>query len=160
STPDCTTGCSLPPDSSPSCGGMDTQPTVVYPPDGVLLPPNMEQMEVHWLPGTGNNLFEVDLANSNTDVKIATKCTPTIDTSGAMSGGCKLSLSTQMWDFVAKSNKGGDPVKVTVRASNGTCLAPGANSVGVLFAEQDVDGAIYYWKSTVSASGTGGQIWR
>jgi hypothetical protein len=159
-TPDCP-GCTFPGAGAMSCGGSDTDPQVVYPNDGVLLPPNMNTISIQWMPGTGNTTFEVDLSNPATDVKIVTKCKATVDTRGAMSGGCQLDLNGPMWDFVAKSNKGGDPVKVTVQgSSNGTCASPGMNSVGLSFAEQDVTGGIYYWKSTVSASGTGGQIWR
>jgi len=158
-TPDCP-GCMFPGPGAPSCGGMDTDPTVIYPNDGVLLPPNMNTITLQWKPGTSNNLFEIDLTNPATDVKILTKCTPTVDTRGQMSGGCQLDLNGAMWDFVAKSNKGGDPVKITVQGSSGTCLAPGSNSIGMAFAAEDVSGGIYYWKSTVSASGTGGQIWR
>ena len=33
------------------------------------------------------------------------------------------------------------------------------NSVNIAFAEQDLNGGIYYWKSTISSTGTGGQIW-
>jgi hypothetical protein len=139
---------------------MDTQPTLVYPPDGVLLPPNMNTVSIQWMAGTGNTQFEIDLSNPATDVKINTKCMPTVDTRGTMSGGCQLDLSGAMWDFVAGSNRGGDPIKVTVQGtSNGTCAAPGANSVAVAFSEQDVAGGVYYWKSTVTTSGTGGQIW-
>jgi hypothetical protein len=159
-SPDCPS-CTFPGAGAASCGGMDTDPTVIYPNDGVLLPPNMNTISLQWLPGNGNTTFEIDLQNPATDVKIYANCKPTVDTRGAMSGGCQLDLSGAMWDFVAKSNKGGDPVKITVQgSSNGMCASPGANSVGMSFAEQDVAGGIYYWKSTVSASGTGGQIWR
>jgi hypothetical protein len=158
--PNCA-GCTFPAPGAAACGGMDTQPTIVYPPDGVLLPPNMETISIQWLPGSGNTEFEIDLSNPASDVKVVTKCTPTVDTRGQMSGGCQLDLNGMLWDFVAASNKGGDPVNVTVRGtSNGTCASAGANSVAVSFAEQDVSGGIYYWKSTVSSAGTGGQIWR
>jgi hypothetical protein len=160
STPDCV-GCTFPSMTAPTCGGADTSPTVVYPPDGVLLPPNMNIITVQFTPGTGNTQFELDFQNPATDVVINAKCTPTVDTRGTASNGCQVDLTQAMWDFIAKSNKGGDPVKVSVRGtSNGTCASPGANSVNVAFAEQDVAGGIYYWKSTVSANGTGGQIWR
>ncbi len=160
STPDCT-GCTFPAPGAPACGAANTQPNVVYPLDGVLLPPNMDIITIQWMPGNGNTQFEVDLSNAATDVKINTKCAPTVDTRSQMSGGCKLDLTNAMWTFVAGSNKGGDPVKVTVQGtSDGTCAAPGANSVAMSFSEDDVAGGIYYWKSTVSAMGTGGQIWR
>src|SRR5205807_5078310 len=121
---------------------------------------NLNQITIQWTPGTGNTVFEVDLTNPATNVTISSKCTPTIDTRLQNSGGCRLDVPQTIWDFVAQSNKGGDPVKITVRGSDGTCIAAGANTVSMAFAEQDVTGGIYYWKSTVSSSGTGGQIWR
>ena len=42
-------------------------PTLVYPPDGVLLPPNMNVLEVQWVPPTGAALFEVDFTNGVTE---------------------------------------------------------------------------------------------
>jgi hypothetical protein len=158
--PTCMTGCSFPGSGAPACGGgAGASPQIVYPPDGVLLPPNMNVITIQWLPGTGNNLFEIDLSNPATNVTILTKCTATMDTRGTSSGGCQLDLDPTMWTFVASSNKGGDPVKITVRGSDGNCIAPGANTVAMSFAEDDVAGGIYYWKSTVTTAGTGGQIW-
>ncbi len=159
-TSDCP-GCTFPDPTAAACGGVDTSPTVVYPLDGVLLPPNMNVITVQFIPGTGNTQFELDFSNPATDVKINSKCKPTIDTRMQNSMGCQVDLTQAMWDFIAKSNKGGDPVKVSVRGtSDGICASPGANAVNVAFAEQDVAGGIYYWKSTVSTNGTGGQIWR
>ena len=164
--PDCGAGCgTFPPDTAPNCSAPNLAATIVYPTDGVLLPPNMSVISIHWTPFPGTpptvQLYEVDFANANTDVRITTKCAmQTVDTGGTPSGGCELQLDQNMWDFIAKSNRGGDGVKVTVRASSdGTCATKSTNSVNMAFAEQDVNGGIYYWKSTISASGTGGQIW-
>jgi hypothetical protein len=51
-------------------------------------------------------------------------------------------------------------VQVIVRGSPDGMCASASTGVNLNFAEKDVTGAIYYWKSTVSANGTGGQIWR
>jgi hypothetical protein len=159
-TPDCMSGCSFPMTGAPACNGVSASPTVVYPPDGVLMPPNLNVITLQWQPGMGNTMFEVDLTNPATNVTILTKCTKAVDSRLNDSGGCRLDLTQQMWDFVAKSNKGGDPIKITVRGTDGTCVAPGANSVNMSIAEQDVSGGIYYWQSTITASGTGGAIYR
>jgi hypothetical protein len=159
SSPDCASGCSFPAAGAPACGA-GTSPTIVYPPDGVLLPPNLEQITLQWLPGTNNTLFEVDLTNAATHVTVLTHCTATVDTRLNSSGGCKLDVSQQLWDFFAKSNQGGAPIQIAVRATDGTCIAPSANTIGVSIGEQDVDGAIYYWQSTVTVNGTGGAIYR
>ena len=71
-------------------------------------------------------------------------------------------MSSNVWDFIAKSNRGGDAVKITVRATtDGMCATPSMTSVNIAFAEEDLNGGIFYWKSTVGALGTGvgGQIW-
>ena len=84
-------------------------PTLVYPPDGVLLPPNTNVIEIHFRPGSPQNTqFEISFENAATDVRIDTACTP-------LNGGCVFELSQQEWDFVAKTNAGGDPVTVKVQ---------------------------------------------
>ena len=54
----------------------------MYPNDGVLLPPNLRLLEVHFLPGANNTLFEIAFENALTDVKVYTRCTL------PMNGGC------------------------------------------------------------------------
>jgi hypothetical protein len=76
------------------------------------------------------------------------------------SGGCDLELDQKTWTLLTNANRGQSPVTVTVRGTtNGTCATTSANSIKMAFATDDVLGAIYYWKSTISANGTGGQIW-
>jgi hypothetical protein len=161
--PDCA-GCSFPPDNVPACAASAPAISIAYPPNGVLLPPNMEVISVQWTPfGSAFTEFEVDFKNTATDVRVHTKCaTQTMDTAQPPkpSGGCELLLDPTMWDFIALTNRGGDPLTVTVRGTtDGSCASSSTNTTNVLFAEQDVNGGIYYWKSTVSANGTGGQIW-
>jgi hypothetical protein len=165
--PDCMGGgCgNFPGDNAPNCNNITTTPKIVYPPDGVLLPPNMSVIAVHWTPFPGGGpitLYELDFANGNTDVRILTKCaTQLTDTNGGATGGCELKLDQTMWDFIAKSNRGGDNVKITIRATtDGTCATASTNSVNIAFAQDDLNGAIFYWKSTTTIGvGVGGQIW-
>jgi hypothetical protein len=161
-TPSCQSCGAFPTNPAPSCAPTVAAPTLVYPPDGVLLPPNMETFAIHYLPAAGATLYEVDFQNAATDVRIVDNCaTQPMDSRGMPSGGCVLDLVPTTWDFIAKSNRGGDPVKVTVRSTpDGMCVASGMAIANISFAEEDVTGGIYYWKSTISANGTGGQIWR
>ena len=152
STSDCTS-CNPLPSAAPACAGNPMPPSILYPLDGVLLPPNMGTISVQFTPGAGNTQFEVDFQNASTDVQLAAKC-------NMVNGGCRIDVPLVAWNFVAGSNRGGDPVQVTVRASPDGICATASSAVRINFAEKDVTGAIYYWKSTVSASGTGGQIWR
>ena len=159
----CATFPPLGPGSPPACTGTAVDPQLVYPPDQVLLPPNMNVIEVQFMPGMGNMLFEVDFENSGTDVRLETMCNAITDTRGVATGGCAFDLDTMDWNYVAMHNKGGDPVTVTVRAapSDLHCVV-GSNSRKIDFAQEDLMGGIYYWQSmTVNGvAGTTGGIFR
>ena len=170
--PDCMGGgCgTFPPDNAPQCTQTNITPQIYYPNDGVLLPPNMEVVAVHYTPFPGGppalpiQEFEIDFENANTDVRVLTKCsTQLMDTatpSPTATGGCEYKLDPTVWDFIAKSNRGGDAVKITVRATtDGMCATTSMNSVNIAFGEQDVNGGIFYWKSSITAGGVGGNIW-
>jgi hypothetical protein len=158
--PSCS-GCPMFPDDNATPCAAAAAPQIVYPPDGVLLPPNLNQIEVHYQQGVGDVFFELDYENPATDVRVLAKCTPVADTRGtAVPNGCVFKLDQATWDFIAKSNKGGDPIVITIRATtDGTCASP-SNTTRMSIAEEDMQGTLYYWKSTVTAAGTGGEIWR
>ncbi|MGZ3439798.1 MAG: TolB family protein, partial [Polyangia bacterium] len=169
--PDCMGGgcATFPPDNAPACANTAITPQIFYPNDGVLLPPNMEVIAVHWTPFPAGppvlpiQEFELDFENANTDVRVVTKCsTQLMDTANppTATGGCEYKLDPAVWDFIAKSNRGGDAVKITVRATtDGMCATPSMTSVNMAFGEQDVNGGIFYWKSSITAGGVGGNIW-
>jgi len=125
-------------------------PTLVYPPDGVLLPPNTNVIEVHFLEGTpANNTFEISFTNAVTDVKIYTTCTGTTPADGMpLNGGCIVELTQAEWDYIAKTNRNGAPLTVKVRAvgCDGSNVASSATRQ-ISFAEQDMVGVLYYWAS-------------
>jgi hypothetical protein len=146
--------------SPPACTGQGVDPQLVYPPDQVLLPPNMNVIEVQFLPGAGNTLFEIDFKNASTDVRLETMCTAITDTRGVATGGCAFDLDPTDWKYVATHSRGGEPVTVTVRAAptNLSCVA-GSNSRQISFSQEDLMGGIYYWQSTTQngvAGKTGG----
>lgn len=156
-------GCTFPPPGAMPCANAPAI-NLVYPADGTLVPPNMSVMSVMWTPyGAGFKTFEVDFENSITYMHVVTKCAQeTVDTEQPPqpSGGCELQLDPAMWKFVADQNRGLDPVNITVRGTtDGVCASTSTSSVRLSFASDDILGAIYYWKSTVSANGTGGQVW-
>jgi hypothetical protein len=125
----------------------------------------MNVISIMWTPFPGSpataKQFEVAFQNANTDVRVVTSCaSETQDTSGAPSGGCELVVTPDVWKLIAGSNRGGAPVKVSVRAtSDGSCATSSASTVGISFSQQDLDGGMFYWKSTISSIGVGGQIW-
>lgn len=142
------------------------KPTLKYPPDQVLLPPNTNVIEVHFLGATGNSKFEIAFTNAVTDVRVYTTCTAAPLVSGdpdAANGapapgfptGCLFELNQAEWDYIANTNREGAPLDVTVRAlgCDGTNAASSA-SRQISFAKQDVIGTIYYWASIRLAGNT------
>jgi hypothetical protein len=161
--PDCA-GCTFPAMNAPACASSAPALKLVYPSDGVLVPPNMNVIAVQWTPFGGYTEYEVDFANAITDTRIVTKCAmQTMDTGQppAASGGCELDLTQAEWSLLANANRGGQAVTITVRGTtDGKCASTSANSVRLSFSQEDLLGAIYYWKSTVTnGTGIGGQIW-
>jgi hypothetical protein len=155
-------GCvAFPPDTAPACAGG--APSIAYPPDGVLLPPNMNVIESHFVPGAGEALFEVDFTNAVTDVRVETPCVPITDTRGFATGGCTYALDPAVWGYVAHTNRGGDPVVLTVKgaAADASCVSA-SPSRQVLFSQADLAGGIYYWQSIVigTVAGKAGGIYR
>jgi hypothetical protein len=162
-------GCApFPGQGAPTCSSQTLgPPTLVYPPNGVLLPPNMNVLEVQWLPPQGASLFEVDFTNGVTDVRIETPCNPvpavrTAADGGIEYSGCGLTLPQQAWNDIANTNRDGDPVQVVVRAAppGGSCVSASQQSVSLMFAKDNLTGGIYYWQSVLygQVAGTAGGI--
>jgi hypothetical protein len=130
--------------TNPSCS-----PTLVYPPDGVLLPPNTNVIEVHFLPGGSNHLFEVSFTNSTTNYRLYTSCTGAAPADGMpLNGGCVLELDQADWTTLAQTNRNGEALTVTVRGlgCDGANIASSA-SRQISIAREDLVGALYYWAS-------------
>src|SRR5262249_38053009 len=125
-------------------GALATQnlPDLVYPNDGVLVPPNLGKLEFHFKPGAGAQLFELGFANQATDIKIYLFCTTPLN------GGCTSLPDPTVWHWLAETNRGGtDPVQVTLRATDGKGGAVGtSNMLAISFSQDDIEGGIYYWK--------------
>ena len=154
----------FPPDTTPACSASAATPTILYPPDGILVPPNMNVLETQFDQGQGNTLFEIAYENAATDVRVETKCNPITDTKGSATNGCAYDLSQQVWDFLSQSNRGGDPLNVIVKATNasGSCIATSTAKIAISFAQEDLNGGIYYWQSVQVAGlqGATGGIFR
>jgi hypothetical protein len=167
-SPDCP-GCTFPPMGATACTGSPPAIKIVYPNDTVLVPPNLNVISVQWTPFGGYQIYEVDFEQSaqspTTDWRILTKCaaqTNDMQTggNGTPSGGCELMLDPLSWSKLVEANRGGStPISITVRGTtDGTCATTSMNTIHLSIAQQDLEGTYYYWKSTVSANGVGGQI--
>ncbi len=143
---------------APACtGGAAALPTIVYPPDGVLLPPNLNLLEVQFDPGAGNTLWEVDFSNSVTDVRVTTRCAPITSVRGRATGTCGFTVPQAVWDALVLLNRGRDAVTMTVRGTDVSAACSSASQVSrqIQFAFEDIQGGIYYWQSAVFGGAPG-----
>ena len=138
-----------PSDAASKFGGApdpSRAPTLVYPPDGTLMPPNITTVDVQFLPGAGNDLFEVSFESQAVDLRIYTPC-------NAVSNGCSLKVDGTLWaDEIAKKAAGLDDMIVRVRgvsaASPGGVGESESRAMGV--SQELMLGGIYYWDASGS----------
>jgi hypothetical protein len=152
-------GCTpFPPPGTSTCAPTVLgPPTLVYPIDGLLLPPNMNVLEVQFVPPQGAVEYEVDFENAVTDVRVTTFCNAVPDVRQGPSKGCGLTLPQQAWTDIANANRDGDPLNVSVRATiDGSCVTTTPQTVRLSFAKDDLAGGIYYWQSA-TYGGIGGK---
>ncbi|MEJ7597853.1 MAG: hypothetical protein WKG01_08100 [Kofleriaceae bacterium] len=117
-------------------------PDVVYPNDGVLVPPNLKLLEIHFRPGAGNTLFEIAFTNELTEIKVYARCTL------PMSGGCIYTPDATVWNWIAETNRGGADVAVRVRGTDDAGSGVGTSGdIKVAFSVENMKGGIYYWKA-------------
>lgn len=124
-------------------------PSLVYPDNETIIPPNLPSFEIHFRPGSGNDLFEVSFAGAVTVARFYTRCV-------SLGGGCALTLNETDLAQVADAARGRGNVVVTVRGTRSPDASTEANPVGrsapiTLGVTRDsLRGAVYWWASSGS----------
>jgi hypothetical protein len=140
----------IPSDPGSAFTGIDSAtlaPTLVYPNDGVLLPPNMRQLEVHFLPGSqAGELYEISLLSDFSEYRYYTRCYA--DPTKFLAGACAFEIDPDTVDVIAESNRGTGPVMLALRGTDEAGDVGKSASIGVQFAADRVDGAVYYWTTS------------
>lgn len=146
------TSTGLPADpSSLFTGNVDAAraPKLVYPNDGVLVPPNLGKLEIHFLKGSSDNqLYELSFQSAVVDLKVYSNC-PT-----ALNGGCIYLPDGKVWRWIAENNRGSE-ITVKVRAT-GTAGGTVGESMPLKidFSQDDLTGALYYWTADDNSANT------
>ncbi|MCX5742219.1 MAG: hypothetical protein NT062_06965 [Proteobacteria bacterium] len=142
-------GSTLPTDPAAPFGGpvvAGRDPTSVYPNDGVVVPPNLGRLELHFRPGTGNTLFELSFVSAVLDLKVYLRCTTPLN------GGCIYLPDAPVWTWIAESHRGTDPVTWSIRATDDAGTGVGTSlPMTMRFAPEDLTGGIYYWNTTTTS---------
>lgn len=127
-------------------------PSLVYPNDGVLVPPNLSKLEFHFRKRhASNTLFELSFTNAVTDVRIFLRChMPSgVRLPSGVSDGCIYTPSAAVWAWLSETNRGGEPLTVRVRGTDDAGSAVGSSStLSVQIARSELKGALYYWSTT------------
>ncbi|MBI4701150.1 MAG: hypothetical protein HY744_08330 [Deltaproteobacteria bacterium] len=118
-------------------------PAISYPADGTLLPPNLNVLEVQFVPGGGTTLFEVRFASPAVDLRVYSPCAP-------IGNGCGLALDAATWGQLRQNNAGHGPFTLTVRGVNGSNPGGVGTSASrqIEIAKEEMKGGIYYWAAT------------
>jgi hypothetical protein len=124
-------------------------PTLVYPTDGTVVPPNLGDFEVHWQDNGGGDLFEVTLSGAHVSLSIYLP--------GSPNAGNWVAYLPDEWAIAGMSDRGND-MTVTVRAINraDTSKVGTSTPLTVSLTEQDVEGGIYYWASVADNNAPAG----
>ena len=132
----------LPPDIGEVIGGAPADPQrnpqLVYPYDQVLIPTNLGALEVHFLPGQGNDVFALNFESPQASLTVYTRCT-------SLNGGCVYTLEDDLWTSMASTNAGLDPITLTLTGSNEAGDGKGSDTLSFSFSAKQVEGGIYYW---------------
>lgn len=116
-------------------------PSIVYPEDQTIVPPNLPGIEVHFLPGGDNDLFEVSFTGDVRVLRVYTTCNHVAE-------GCVLTLDETLFPQIAEAARAGGAVRISVKGTNST--RPGA-PVGTSpsrmlgMTQNDLRGGVYYW---------------
>lgn len=119
-------------------------PELIYPLDGVLLPRNLGQVDLHYRPGR-YDLFEVSFTSAQVDVRFFTRCTP-------LQSGCRFDLDDELYGRIADVAAGRAPVRVRVRGTDDEGAEFGTSAeIAVRFSADPVEGGLYYWATNAES---------
>ncbi len=134
-------GTGVPPNAPDLFGtAVDTPghaPALAYPADGVLVPPNLGEFDVHWTDSTGNNLYEISLQNQYVDLRIYT----------AMAAPGYTAYLPNEWASLASPRE-----QLTLAVAGLNTSSPTIKGTSspqhVDVTNEIVQGGLYYWTTT------------
>ena len=120
-------------------------PEILYPGDAVMLPPNANMLEVHFL-AAGYDLFQLSLDAANTRVEVVFACVQEGE-------GCVYRPSEEAWEAISLAGRRVPSLRYTItgisRADLGSRGESSARSLRV--AQSDLRGGLYYWAGGVDS---------
>lgn len=115
-------------------------PDLVYPPDGALIPPNLNLLEIHFQPRNAD-LFEIRIVTDSLNLRMYTVC-KTVGT------GCVFQPDEKTWKLLSDATRN-RTAEITLRGTRQTGGGVGQSGTRKLsFSQNDMLGGIYYWAAS------------
>lgn len=118
----------------------EAAPEVVYPEDGTMIPPNLGELEFHYLPN-GSNLFELSIGTRAGNVRIYFGCPESVG------GGCIYTPDRSVWEAISLATAGNGPVTYTLRGVDDAGRLGEAPARQLIVAAEAIRGGLYYWNA-------------
>src|SRR5262245_31863579 len=115
-------------------------PTLVYPTDGVMIPPNLRELEFHVRSG-GGTLHELHFQTLGADLRLFFGCPE------AVGGGCIYTPDRAAWEVIATAARGTGEFTYTLRAIDGAGHVGDGGTYHMTVTEEDITGGLYYWNA-------------
>lgn len=117
-----------------------TPPTFAYPESGIIVPPNMNSLELHFVPGVGQDLFELTFESPSLKFVVYMGCTP-------LGGGCVYEPDASFWTKLAEAARGDAQVTYQLRGVYGADpqVVGISEQQTIAFSGEDIVGGLYYW---------------
>jgi hypothetical protein len=119
-------------------------PMFVYPDDGVMIPPNLERFELHFMPN-GSTLFRMDISTGPVDLHVYFGC------SESVGGGCIFTPSHDAWGVISDAARGQGPVSYTLTGTDSAGRVGTSASRTIQVANEPVTGGVYYWNAAAGS---------
>ena len=114
---------------------------LVYPQTGVIVPPNMNSFEFHFIPAAGQTLFDLTFTGSAIQLDVYFTCT-------AVGAGCVWTPSADTWNILATAGRGDLPISYAVRGLDGNNQIGASGAQTIQFTVDDLVAGIYYWAAS------------
>ncbi len=118
---------------------------LVYPNDGVLVPPNLNDLEFHFRRHASSTLFRISFSSPSSKVSFFTRCTP-------LGAGCVFDPPEETWAALRETHRGTGPLTVGVRATDDdVSYRSDSNEISIEFSAAAVTGGLYYWSTSLQS---------
>lgn len=115
-------------------------PSIVYPDDAVMIPPNLEHFELHFMPN-GSTLFRLDVTTGPVVLHVYFDCMESVG------GGCVFTPSHTTWGAISDAARGLGPVTYTLTGTDSAGRIGTSDPRTIQVANEDITGGVYYWNA-------------